>query len=107
MISNQRLKIFDSFDMQFGRSEIDRGHIQETIDYCEFRFRTILGFFSRSSDGRQMVLQRYLHNELVGDLFSDTSIYSLSSSGFRTLLHWDGNGMRRKHKHTNHYPVSF
>ena len=94
MTSNQPLKFFDAFDMQFGRTEIDRQHIQETIDYCESRFHTILGFFSHASVGCQMVIQRYLHNELVSlGLFSHSYIYLLLCSGFCTFLHWDGNGM--------------
>ena len=55
MTSNQPLKIFDAFDIQFRRTEIDRQHIK-TIDYCVSRFRTVLGFFSHASFGQQMAL---------------------------------------------------
>jgi hypothetical protein len=58
------LKIFDVYDMQFPPVSFDR-KIQETIDYCECRFRSILVAFRRASEGRQRVVQRRLHSELV------------------------------------------
>lgn len=69
-MSTSPLKLFDAYDMQFSRSEYDRNHIQDTIDYCECRFRNILHAVSGSMEARQMVLQRNLFSELVNNYFT-------------------------------------
>lgn len=59
------VKIFNVFDLQFGSNTSDHLHLQETIDYCEDRFRVILSTFGRSEHGKQRLIQRGLHKELV------------------------------------------
>ena len=49
------------YDLQYGSDFPDHLHIQETIDYCETRFRVILSAFARASDGQQRVIQCGLH----------------------------------------------
>lgn len=61
----QPIKIFNAFDLQFGCTTGDNIHVQETIDYCEVRFRDILSAFGRANHSRQRVIQRGLHKELV------------------------------------------
>lgn len=63
-MSTAPLKIFDAYDMQIPRSDFDRDRIQETVDYCECRFRCILLLFPAAGT-RQMILQRALFSELV------------------------------------------
>ena len=63
------VKIFNAFDLQFGPNSADHLHLQETVHYCESRFRTILSAFSRATHQTQRVIQRGLHRELVCILF--------------------------------------
>jgi hypothetical protein len=64
-MSQRPVKIFNVFDLQYGPNTADHLHIQETIDYCESRFRVILSVFARAGVARQRVIQRCLHKELV------------------------------------------
>jgi hypothetical protein len=56
------------FDLQMGLDNTNEVPIQESIDYCESRFRKILSAFSRSEDAPKQLIQRGLHQELVGFL---------------------------------------
>ena len=64
-MSTSPLKIFNAYDMQFSQSSFDKDLVQDTIDYCECRFRCILLAISHSAVPRQKVLQRALFSELV------------------------------------------
>jgi hypothetical protein len=70
-MSGRPVKIFDAFDLQFGPYTDDHLHVQETIDYCEARFRVILSAFGRVGHSTQRVFQRVLHKELVHLKFSN------------------------------------
>lgn len=62
------IKIFNAFDLQFGPNTLDHLHVEETIQYCEARFRCILSAFGRAESSSQRVIQRGLHKELVSVL---------------------------------------
>ena len=64
-MSTHPVKIFNMFDLQLGPNTVDHLHIQETIQYCESRFRVILSVFGQAGQAHQCVIQRGLHKELV------------------------------------------
>lgn len=67
-MSNSPLRLFDAYDLHLPRSGFDRNHIQETIDYCECRFHSILLAVSGAADGRRPLLERCLFSELVNKI---------------------------------------
>ena len=58
-------KFLNIFDLQMGL-DTNEVPIQDSIDYCESRFRTILTAFGRSEDAPKQLIQRGFHQELVG-----------------------------------------
>jgi hypothetical protein len=68
-MSNSPLKLFNAYDMHFPSSDFDRNHIQETIDYCECRFHSILLAVSGAADGHRPLLERALFSELVNQIY--------------------------------------
>lgn len=57
------VKMLNIFDLQL-ENKVNIP-IQEIINYCELRFRSILTIFGRSEEASQLLIQRGLHNELV------------------------------------------
>jgi hypothetical protein len=70
-MSTRPVKVFNAFDMQFSSNHVDLLHMQETLDYCEVRFRCILLAFSHASISKQRNIQRALHKELVRYTFTN------------------------------------
>lgn len=64
-MSDTPVKVFNAFDMHFASNDINYQEIQETLDYCEVRFRSILLAFGGANLTRQRNIQRVLHKELV------------------------------------------
>jgi hypothetical protein len=64
-MSARPIRIFNTYDLQFQSNNEDQLHLQETIHYCETRFRVILSAFGRAGHSRQRLIQRGLHKELV------------------------------------------
>ena len=84
------------YDLQYGSDFPDHLHIQETIDYCETRFRVILSAFACASDSQQHVIQHGLHKELVTISLSYTFLLDKFSLGIFVIIyqhvrrHWPG-----------------
>lgn len=68
-MSARPIKVFNAFDLQFECNKEDQLHLQDTIHYCETRFRVILSAFGRAGHSRQRMIQRGLHKELVSFTF--------------------------------------
>jgi hypothetical protein len=64
-IMSTSVNYLNIFDLQMELDNSKDVPIQESIDYCELRFRTILSAFGRSEDAAKQLIQRGLHQELV------------------------------------------
>ena len=87
-------KFLNIFDLQMGLDNTNEVPIQESIDYCESRFRKILTAFGRSEDAPKQLIQRGLHQELVR--FLECFFFSVFNflTVFYFIIHWHGDGNR-------------
>ena len=67
IMSKHHIRIFNAFDLQSSPYNADHADIQDTIDYCESRFRVILIAFSQADEQQRPHIQSGLLQELVSN----------------------------------------